>query len=141
MLGVGKQISHLLEASKGPANVGAKATQTALHSAESVAIGADRKVSALVSDYSAKVRPRSAIRGSIHPGSTAGYKGEKPIHLNFNNTGYDRRDIQKARYSKPDIKYPNVMSATIGNRSSYRNTDFRIGRRAGDSPSRLKRRG
>lgn len=140
LLGIGKQVKSLSESS-GVRNIGSRVSSTAMRGAERVASGQGRKPVAKSTQMVTNTT-RSAIRGGIHPGSTAGWKGEKTVLLAHNDTGYYNKANQKARYTSKKLKVPTYNVPVNPNHVSLSNhTDFRIFRNSGSSPSILKRRG
>ena len=143
LLGIGRQINDLMDAAAGPANT-RSATRTAASKAAKTAIGEGRHSSSAVTNFDAPVTKvvRSAISGSIHRGSPAGWKGAKSVHLAHNNTGYFNPANQKARYTSKKLRVPTVnMPAKSRSVSLGNTTDYRLSKSYSDSPSILKRKG
>jgi hypothetical protein len=144
LLGIGKQLRELGSAASGGPSSAYKATNTAMRNATSTAMGEGRHSLSAVTKPDASVTKsiRSAINGSVHPGSTAGWKGSKSVHLAHNNTGYFNPANQKARYTSKKLRVPSVnIPVSYNSVSLNKSTDYRLGRSHSDSPSVLKRKG
>lgn len=143
LLGIGKQIGDLMDSAAGPANT-RLATKTASNKALRTAMGEGRHSASAVTkpDGSVTKTIRSAISGSVHPGSSAGWKGSKSVYLAHNGTGYFNPANQKARYTSKRIRIPTVNLPINHNSVSLnKTTDYRLSRSYFDSPSVLKRKG
>lgn len=143
LLGIGRQLNDLMDAAAGPANT-RLATKTASANALKTAMGEGRHSASAVTkpDPSVTKTVRSAISGSIHRGSAAGWKGAKSVHLAHNNTGYFNPANQKARYTSKRLRMPTVnLPVNYSSVSLNSHTDYRLGRSYSDSPSVLKRKG
>lgn len=140
LLGLGSHIGNWASHSSLP-NIGSKATLAASRNATKTATGgAQHSAAAAVSKSAHMVT--TTPKNSIHPGSTAGWKGAKSVHLAHNNTGYMNPANQKARYTSKKLTVPTVnLPVNYNGVSLNRSTDFRIGKNYYDSPSVLKRKG
>lgn len=123
MLGIGKHVSDLLSAVGSP-NIGARVSTASMNKAVNTAL---RRGGSTPQSMGRSVT--QTVRPTIHRGSTAGWKGQKTVHLNPNNSGYANPSYQKARYRKTSLTYP--TASTINSRSgvSYsKSVDYRYRR-------------
>jgi len=122
-------------------NVGSQATSPAMAKAESTAIGktldSTRSSATFTSMDGTTTRARSAIRGGIHPGSSAGLVNHKSVHLAVNDSGYLNSAHQTARHTRKRLPDSNVLTTRRSDiiRNMSKTFDFR--RPTGGSISRL----
>jgi len=103
-------------------NMGSKATDSAMRKANSVAMGTNKQSSISMP----KAMPKTMKR-RIHPGSSAGLKNQKSVHLNLEGSGYLNPANQIARYNKRIPTNPKVNVLTsMGFQTKNRTFDTRL---------------
>lgn len=121
MLGVGSAAKL-----KRSMRVGSKVTSTAMHNAESISLGMNKKMLRMPEYH---VQKRSPVR-TARRSSYAGLRSEKPTHLITNDSGYMNPTHHRARNTpkrRPAVVMNTTASSMVYNgRSRSTFNDFRL---------------